>query len=351
MKRLENLFNLLKSKKLDAVLISDEYNMRYLSGCDYEGYFFATHNRAYILTDSRYTEVAENESKNCDVITLTTSYGDIVKEFINDNKIKTLGFEDLHMTYDKYVYFSNLGATLVPIGNSVETFRQIKDEYEIEALRTAESIGDKAFDHILGVIKPGMTEMEIAIEIELALKRNGAEKTSFDTIVASGINGSMPHAVPGNKKVQIGELITMDFGCKYKGYCSDMTRTIMLGEPNDEQRKIYNVVLEAQLKALDFIRAGVKGKDVDKVARDTISEYGYGKYFGHGLGHSVGLFIHEGPNLSPREERIIQENMIETIEPGIYVPGFGGVRIEDMVLVTKNGCENLAKSKKELIIL
>lgn len=351
MSRKEKLTKYLNENNLDAVLITDEYNMKYLSGADYEGIFFGCKEQNYILTDSRYTEVAERDAIDATVITATKSYYEVVKELIVKHGVAKLGFEDLHLTFAHYTKFNELGASLVPVGNAISTFRQIKDELELEYLAMAESIGDKAFDHVLGIIKPGMTEMDIAIEIELAMKRNGAENLSFDTIVASGINGSMPHAVPGQKKVEVGELITMDFGCKYKGYCSDMTRTIMLGKASPKQKEIYNVVLEAQLKALDGIHAGVKGKDIDKIARDVIAKRGYGEYFGHGLGHSVGLFIHEGPNLSPKEERIIQENMIETVEPGIYIPNFGGVRIEDMVVVTKNGHINLAKSTKELIEL
>ena len=351
MSRKEKLVKYLNENNLDAVLITDEYNMKYLSGANFEGCFFGSKEQNYILTDSRYTEVAERDAKDAIVITATKSYYDVVKELVEKHNVARLGFEDLHLTFAHYCKFNESGAELIPLGDAINTFRQIKDEYELECLAIAESIGDKAFDHVLGIIKPGMTEMDIAIEIELAMKRNGADNLSFDTIVASGINGSMPHAVPGQKRVEVGELITMDFGCKYKGYCSDMTRTVMLGKANEKQREIYNVVLEAQLKALDGIHAGVKGKDIDKIARDVITEHGYGKYFGHGLGHSVGLFIHEGPNLSPKEERIIEENMIETVEPGIYIPNFGGVRIEDMVAVTKDGHRNFAKSPKELIEL
>lgn len=349
MSRKEKLNKFINENNFDAVLITDEYNMHYLSGAVYEGVFFGTNSKNYILTDSRYTEVAERDAVECEVITVTTDYVSKVKELCDVHSVKILGFEDNNLTYSIFKKYNEIGVKLVELGSCIDEFRKIKDEYELECLEKAEHIGDKAFDYVLGIIKPGITEMDIAIEIEMALKRNGAEALSFDTIVASGINGSMPHAVPTQKVVEYGELITMDFGCKYKGYCSDMTRTIMLGKADNKQREIYNTVLEAQLKALEFIKAGVKGKDVDRVARDVIESKGYGKYFGHGLGHSVGLFIHENPNLSPREERVIEENMIETVEPGIYIPKFGGVRIEDMVAVTKEGCKNLTTSPKHLI--
>ena len=200
-------------------------------------------------------------------------------------------------------------------------------------------------------MKPGMTELEAAAELEYLMKQEGAEDLSFNTIVASGLNSSMPHAIPGTKQFEKGDFITFDFGCKYKGYCSDMTRTVVLGKASDKQKEIYNVVLKAQLAGLDALKAGKSGASVDKVARDIIADAGYGEYFGHGLGHSVGLFIHENPRLSPSDDTILKENMIETVEPGIYVPGLGGVRIEDMVVVTKEGHINLAHSPKELIEL
>ena len=240
---------------------------------------------------------------------------------------------------------------LVPLGGSVNELRCIKTQEELENIRKAEEIGDRAFEFILGVIKPGMTELEVAAELEYHMKRNGAWKTSFDTIVASGFNSSMPHAVPGMKKIEKGDFITMDFGCVYNGYCSDMTRTVVAGRADDRQKKIYYTVLEAQKIALDRIRAGLKGKEIDKAARDYIDAAGYKGCFGHGLGHSVGLYIHEEPRLSVTGETVLQENMIETVEPGIYIPGYGGVRIEDLVVVTKTGHVNFTHSDKKLIEL
>lgn len=341
--------DLLEKINADAMLICDEYNMRYLSGAVYEGFFFATKEKSYILTDARYTEVATSDSKGAEVIELTSSYPEIVKSLIQKYSIKRLAFEDMNMTYANYNIYSKLGAEMVMLTNSVEMLRVIKNEYELENLKRAEHIGDLAFSHIINFIKPGMTEMEIAIELENTMKKNGADNLSFDTIVASGINGSRPHAVPGQKKVQVGEFITMDFGCKYNGYCSDMTRTVMLGKANDEQRKIYSTVLQAQLAGLAALKAGVKACEIDKISRDIIAEAGYGKYFSHSLGHGVGLFIHEYPSVSAKSDAVLQENIIVTVEPGIYIPGFGGVRIEDMLVVKNDGYINFANSPKELI--
>jgi len=229
--------------------------------------------------------------------------------------------------------------------------RMVKDDNELGLLRRAEQIGDEAFDHILTILKPGITEREISLELEFFMKKQGASKLSFDTIVASGPNSSMPHAQVTDRVVQNGDFVTMDFGCVYKGYCSDMTRTVAVGTPTDEMKKVYQIVLDANLRAMDGIKAGVKCSDIDALARGYISDKGYGDYFGHGLGHSVGLQIHEEPRFSPKCDVITEENMVITDEPGIYLPGKFGVRIEDLVVVRKDGYERLSKSPKELIII
>ncbi len=354
--KLDIVREILKAKELDAILISDGYNMRYITGFSgATGYVYISDKQAVILTDSRYTEAAEKENTGFEVIEISVEKGYYawLKELAEKDGAVKVGFEDQSVLYSQYASLcrNQVFPKLMEVGNILERMRIVKSEEELEYLRKAEEIGDMAFAHILKFIKPGMTELEIAAELEAEMKRNGAENLSFDTIVASGPNSSLPHAVPGMRRVQDGDFITMDFGCKYNGYCSDMTRTIVLGKASDKQKEIYNIVLKAQLAALDAVKAGVKGKDIDKVARDIITEAGYGKNFGHGLGHSVGLFIHESPRFSSTEETEILANTIETVEPGIYIPGFGGVRIEDMIIVTEDGHINLAHSPKELIEL
>ncbi len=345
----------LEEHKVDAVVVSDPFNMRHLSGfAGGEGYVYISSKRKVIITDSRYTEAAARESKDgFEVIMSTiakTDY-DILKELAQADGAKVIGFEDLFLTCSAFGIMSvRCGfEKLEPLGEALNDLRIIKTPEEIDKLRIAESIGDKAFSHILEWIRPGVTELEVAAELEYAMKKNGAEGLSFDTIAASGKNTSLPHAVPGKKVLENGDFVTMDFGCTYDGYCSDMTRTIVIGSANEKQKEIYNTVLNAQLEAMKYIKAGVVGADIHKVAADVIAKAGYGQYFGHGLGHSVGLFIHENPRFSPLEKRQIMANTIETVEPGIYVPDFGGVRIEDMIVLTEDGFENFTHSPKELI--
>lgn len=229
--------------------------------------------------------------------------------------------------------------------------RMVKDEEELTQIEQAEHIGDAAFSHVLDILKPGVSEREIALELEFFMKKQGASKLSFDTIVASGPNGSMPHAQVTDRLLQSGDFVTMDFGCVYQGYCSDMTRTVAIGTPTDEMKKVYQIVLDANVRAMEQIAAGQKCSDIDAVARGYIAKQGYGTYFGHGLGHGVGLDIHEEPRFSPKCDVITTENMVITDEPGIYLPGQFGVRIEDLVVVKENGYRKLSQSEKQLIIL
>ena len=348
--------SIMEELHLDAMVITDPYNMRHISGFrGGEGILYISGKQKVLITDSRYTEQAGKES-DFTVIEESAKHNRevILGECIAAEDVNgefSMGYEDdslLCAQFDKLKAALQVN-TWVPMGGRVDALRRIKTEEELGYLKRAEEIGDKAFEKILTILKPGMTELEVAAELEYLMKKEGAENTSFDTIIASGLNSSMPHAIPGEKKLEEGDFVTMDFGCKYKGYCSDMTRTVVLGKASDKQKEIYGIVLKAQLAALEALKAGVTGKSVDKVARDIITEAGYGDCFGHGLGHSVGLFIHENPRLSPSDDTVLQGGMVETVEPGIYVPGFGGVRIEDMVVVTEDGYENLARSPKELI--
>lgn len=346
---------ILNNKSLDSILISNEDNIRYISGfTGGTGYLYISQNRQALITDFRYTIHAENEAKGWEVLTIDgDGYNKVINALLKEEQVLQLGFESFDLLYGDYLNFKEgleLG-NFIPVKDEITGLRTIKTAEELEYIKMAQSVADKTFSDILEFIKPGKTEIEIAARIEYLLKINGAHGISFDTIVASGINSSMPHAVPSMKKVEDGDFITMDFGCKYNGYCSDMTRTIVVGKANAKQIEVYNTVLRSQEAALNIIKSGLKGKDIDKVARDIIYNAGYEGCFGHGLGHSLGLFIHENPRLSPAEEGLILENMVITVEPGIYIKDFGGVRIEDLVVVTENSCENLTRSSKELIEL
>ena len=266
-----------------------------------------------------------------------------------------VGFEDEHVSYKTFVgYQKNFDTDieLVPLELSVNHLRRIKRDDEIELIAMAEHIGDIAFAHVREVIRPGMSEIEVALELENCMRKNGASGLSFDTISASGKNSSLPHAVPTTKVLEDGDFLTMDFGCVYRGYCSDMTRTVYIGEePSSEMRHVYETVLKAQLTSMELIKPGAKCSDIDRCARDIIADAGYDGYFGHGLGHSVGLYIHEEPRLSPSCDDILEPGITVTVEPGIYISGKFGVRIEDLVVVTEDGYRNLAASPKELICI
>lgn len=354
--RYEKLAKLLEEKKLDAVLVSDGYNMRYLSGfTGATGYLLITKNSKTLFTDSRYTVAATIQAPDYTVVEVDAArdYCKFLNQVLSAESVQNLGFEANQVRYGTY---QNLKARLavkelIPLGTELADLRRIKTAEEIALHRQAEHIGDIAFEEILKDLKPGVTELEVAAKLEYIMKMNGADKLSFDSIIASGVNSSKPHAEPGHKKIESGDFVTMDFGCVYNGYCSDMTRTVVVGKASEKQKEIYNTVLKAQLAVLDMLKPGLRGKEYDKVARDVIYGAGYEGYFGHGLGHSVGLEIHENPRFSMIEEDIVEAGMIMTVEPGIYIPDFGGVRIEDMVVLTATGYENLTNSRKELIEL
>lgn len=343
---------LISEMDLDGILISKPENRLYISNfTGSTGYVLILKDTTYFLTDFRYIEQAQSQCSGIEVVEITKEK--TLERFINSKKIANLGFEDLSLTYQQYTDLKSKldNINLIPLGQSVNRLRIIKTEEEIENIRHAARITDNGFDYILPSIKPGAVENDLALELEFYMRRNGAEKNSFDFIVASGIRSSLPHGRASNKVVENGDLITFDFGCIYNGYCSDMTRTVAIGNANKKQKEIYNIVLEAQITALESVKPGLMGKEIDKTARDVISKYGYGEFFGHNLGHGVGLEVHEMPNLGPQGEIILEPGMIITIEPGIYIPNLGGVRIEDLVLVTETGYEVLSKSEKELIEL
>lgn len=341
-------------EEVDAVLLTSPHNLRYFSGfCGGEGVCIIGKSFRVLFVDSRYTVEAKRDAKDFEV---TEFQGgkllDMIKTTLIENGVKTIGFEDSEMSVSQYNSYREKLAEIefTGLGTRLNRLRMIKTETELENLRYAEKIGDMAFNAVLPMIKVGVSEIEIAAEIEYQMRKLGASGTSFDTIVVSGLKSAMPHGKPDSKKIENGDFVTMDFGCVYNGYCSDMTRTVVVEKASEEQIKIYNTVLAAQIKGLETIRAGISGKDADSIARSVIESAGYGKYFGHSLGHGVGLLIHELPNLSPMSDIILEENMVVTCEPGIYIEEIGGVRIEDMVVVKNGGIENLTSSTKELVV-
>ena len=349
--RLDKFRNILKSG-IDAALVTNELNVRYLGGVDYtDGFLLITKEKAFLFADSRYIEVAKRDaSKGFEVVLLNKRRSDLIKEYLPDAKV--IGFEDKTVTCAelKAMQDAMQSVGFEPMGAPIEELRNEKDEQERYCIVKAQRIAEAAFEHILGYISPSVTEKDVALELEYYMRKNGADGIAFDTIAASGSASSMPHAVPRDVKLEKG-FLTMDFGAKVNGYCSDMTRTVCIGEPSEEMKRVYNTVYNAQMAALEFISQGKGRADADKVARDIIAAAGYGSCFGHSLGHGVGLYIHEGISLSPRATGNLKVGNVVTVEPGIYLEGRFGVRIEDMVYITENGCENLTKANKELIIL
>lgn len=352
--RIDRIKGLMADGNIDAAVISDPYNIRYLSGfTGGEGYLYISDKRQCMLVDSRYTLWAEDECKDTDVITIKDNYYDTINDFIKADAVRTAALEGNHLTYNEFRKFREKlpSCDMVSAGDEFTNLRSVKDEYEIAMIAHAEAIGDMAFEHILGVLRPGMTEKEVAMELEMYMRSHGAEALSFPVIAASGTNSASPHATPSDKKLEYGDFLTMDFGCVYNGYCSDMTRTVIIGRADEKQKEIYDIVLRAQNAALCGLKAGMTGAEADMLARKVICDAGYGEQFGHGLGHSVGLYIHESPRLSKTEKQVLKEGMTVTVEPGIYLGGKYGVRIEDTVVIKDDGIVNLAHSEKKLIEL
>ena len=355
MKNIEKYQSLLETGEVDALLLTSVYNRLYAAQYRVaEGVAVVTREGAYYFTDSRYIEAAEKNLKGFTVRMTHPGSSEIerINEVIGEHTIKKLGFEENDMTYGDYLRYNEaLHAVLVPMQAKIDAFRATKEPWEIELMRKAQAITDQTFSELCKIIQAGMTEKELEAELLYRLYKHGAEGPSFDPIVVSGPNTSLPHGVPGERKLKFGDFITMDFGCIYGGYCSDMTRTVALGFVSEEMDKVYKTVLKAQLAGIAATKAGVAGRDIDGTARKVIADAGYGDYFGHGYGHSLGILIHEAPNANTRNDQPMPAGAVVSAEPGIYLPGKFGVRIEDVTVITETGCEVLTKSPKNLIIL
>ena len=339
---------------VDAMMITSQPGEIYASGFYGEGIALISPREVTYITDSRYIEVAEKQVTGANVVMVGRgrNYTALVNEFLARTGAKTLGIEERYLSLAAYRdYQEKLNAQLVPAGKLVLGLRAGKDADELECMVKAQRIAERALEEIFNFLRPGVTEREVAAKLTYDMLRFGAEKNSFDPIVASGPNGSMPHAVPGDRAIQKGDFVTMDFGCVWGHYCSDMTRTVAVGQPTEEMVKVYDLVLKAQLAGIAASRAGVTGREIDAAARKVIEEGGYGEYFGHGYGHSVGLEIHESPNANTSDTTPMPVGAVVSAEPGIYLPGRFGVRIEDVVIMEEKGCQVITKAPKELIIL
>lgn len=353
MTRIEKIKQILDELSLDAFYITHIPNIRYITGFSGSSAFvIITKNNNYFLTDFRYKEQSAEQVKGFEIVVNYQASEEIKKIFAAEG-FKRVGFESTHMTVNglSALNKANPGVEFVPVAERIEKLTMIKAPEEVELIKKAIEVTDKTFSKLLEIIKPGMKEKDVSAEISYWHKKFGADKDAFDPIVASGWRGCLPHGVASSKIIESGEMVTLDFGCIYNGFCSDLTRTISVGEPSEEMKKIYNIVYDAQQKAINSAKAGMTTKNLDSIARDYIAENGYGDKFGHGLGHGLGIEVHEMPGVSQRTDISLPAGVVVTIEPGIYVEKLGGVRIEDDILITDGGCEVLNKSPKELIVI
>ncbi|MBO0449792.1 aminopeptidase P family protein [Enterococcus sp. MJM12] len=354
MLRVEKLRAAMRKEQVDGFLVTSPYNLRYLTNfTGTTGLAVITLNKAFFVTDFRYTEQASAQAPDFEIIKNVGPIFDEVAALCQQENITALAFEENYISFAEYSVLEEIieETPLIPIAGMIETLREVKDENEIALIQKACQIADQGFEHVLKFIRPGMTEIEVANQLDFYMRSLGATSVSFDTIVASGLRSAMPHGVASDKIIEQGDLITLDFGCYYEGYVSDMTRTFAIGDPGEKLKEIYQIVLEAQLKVIEAAQPGLTGIQLDAIARDHIAAAGYGEAFGHSTGHGIGLEIHEGPNVSFRADKQFVVNNVITDEPGIYLPGIGGVRIEDDLLITASGNEVLTRSPKELIIL
>jgi Xaa-Pro aminopeptidase len=352
--RLEAVRKILDSNQLDGILFSSLENIRYLCGfTGSDGSLVITRKDSFFLTDSRYWTQTEEEVKGSKVVHYRKKM-ERVASLLLELKLRAIGFESAFLPFSAHQFLSEKllsNAKLIPLENEVRNIRALKDKHELAVLRTSIEIASDAFLHILELLNEGVLERDVAFEMESFMKRNGAEALGFDIIVASGKRSALPHGKASEKRVEKGDLIVIDFGSGFQGYHSDQTRTVACGSPSPEQQKIYQTVKQAHDKAIEKVRPGIPICEVDAAARDHIRSQGYGEYFGHGTGHGIGLAVHEDPVINSENMGPVQEGMVFTIEPGIYIPGWGGVRIEDMVLVTAHGAEVLTYLPAEVKVI
>ncbi len=352
-KRLAELRNSFSQYQIDALLVSNPLNYYYLSGFSgSSGELVIDREKAYLLTDFRYKEQAKEQRPGFQIIEIKGDIYSSLSRLLKERKIERLGCETDYLTYNRFSTLTSKLAPVrtVPVTGAVQKLRAVKNPEEINAIAESMAILDRALSNMISKLKPGISEGEIALELEFFARRQGAAEKAFDFIVASGPRSALPHGTASSRTLQPGDLVTIDFGVMYRGYASDMTRTFAVQSDNARQREIYSIVLEAQSAGLSAVRAGVKASDVDRAAREVIERYGYGPNFGHSTGHGVGLEVHENPRLSEKDDTVLETGMVVTVEPGIYIPRWGGVRIEDTVVVEDNGCRILGHFPKDRLI-
>jgi len=353
-KRVNKLREAMQERGLAAMLIASPVNRQYMTGfTGSSGYVLITEQEAYLVTDFRYMAQASQQAEGFNVVEHGPKPIETVRELLAQSGITAVGFEQDHVSYGTYGAYAEAlqSIELKAVSGIVEHLRMFKDENEIAVMQRAADLADATFSHVLQFAKPGMTEAEVDLEMEFFMRKNGATSSSFDTIVASGVRSALPHGRASSKVIGQNELITFDFGALLDGYCSDLTRTIATGTPVPELRKIYDIVLEAQLHTLENLKPGMTGREADALARDIIAGHGYGEQFGHSTGHGLGMEVHEAPRLSKLSDDVLKPGMVVTVEPGIYIDGLGGVRIEDDVVITETGIRILTKSDKKFTVI
>jgi Xaa-Pro aminopeptidase len=350
--RIKRLYDRLKKEGIEAFLFTSPENLRYVSGfTGGEGAVFITPEQKLVLTDSRYVLQAEREARGFRVLESSRRWEDVASA-IKDSGVRRVGFESYHLTHEAYVALRRRSrVALVPAPLPIKEIRAIKEKKEISYMRKAARIAERGLTQLIPQITVKRREKELALTLEYHIREGGADRIPFEIIVVSGKRGAHPHGAPSTKEIKKGEFVTIDFGAAYQGYCSDETCTLIKGRPTLQQKKVYEAVKEAHDKAISAVAPGVKFADIDLAARRVLERAGLGKYFRHGTGHGVGLAVHEAPSISPRGEGVVEAGMVFTVEPGVYIPNWGGVRIEDMVEVTSHGCKLITGIPKELQII